>query len=109
MTCVELATGFSSSRSVSGAYIWKSLESLNFFILVFSSEQVPLRCRNFFRQSAKRREASPKNPGDKPRSPLFPECFEESDRRAVQEMASYERYRLELAQQECQVRWTRRT
>ena len=41
--------------------------------------------------------------------PTFRECFEELARRAVQETASYEQYSLELAQRECQVRWTKRT
>ena len=41
--------------------------------------------------------------------PTFRECFEELARRAVQETASYEQYLLELAQRECQARWTKRT
>lgn len=41
--------------------------------------------------------------------PTFRECFEELARRAVQETASYEQYLLELAERECQARWTKRT
>jgi DNA replication protein DnaC len=41
--------------------------------------------------------------------PTFRECFEELARRAVQETASYEQYLLELAERECQIRWTKRT
>jgi DNA replication protein DnaC len=41
--------------------------------------------------------------------PTFRECFEELARQAVQETASYEQYLLELAQRECQARWTKRT
>lgn len=36
--------------------------------------------------------------------PTFRECFEEAAGRAVQETLSYERYLLELAQRECEVR-----
>jgi DNA replication protein DnaC len=43
------------------------------------------------------------------RLPTFRECFEELARRAVQETASYEQYLLELAERECQARWTKRT
>ena len=41
--------------------------------------------------------------------PTFRECFEELARRAVQETASYEQYLLELAERECQARWSKRT
>jgi len=41
--------------------------------------------------------------------PTFRECFEDLARRAVQETASYEQYLLGLAEQECQVRWAKRT
>jgi len=41
--------------------------------------------------------------------PTFRECFEELARRAVQETSSYEQYLLELAERECQARWTKRT
>jgi DNA replication protein DnaC len=41
--------------------------------------------------------------------PTFRECFEELARRATQETTSYEQYLLELAERECQVRWTKRT
>ena len=41
--------------------------------------------------------------------PTFRECFEELARQAVQETASYEQYLLELAERECQARWSKRT
>ncbi len=41
--------------------------------------------------------------------PTFRECFEEQAQRAVQETASSEQYLLELAEQECQARWAKRT
>lgn len=41
--------------------------------------------------------------------PTFRECFEELARRAAQETLSYEQYLLELAEQECQTRWAKRT
>ena len=41
--------------------------------------------------------------------PTFRECFEELAQRAVQETTSYERYLLDLAERECQVRLAKRT
>lgn len=40
--------------------------------------------------------------------PTFRECFEETARRAEQETLSYEQYLLELSQQECEVRRSKR-
>src|SRR5438094_4712780 len=40
--------------------------------------------------------------------PTFRECFEELAGLAVQETASYEQYLLDLAERECQARWTKR-